>query len=45
MTGYALDAYNARRLWNYLRLRETRKARLRDVAEEADRAAQEGKLL
>lgn len=45
MTGLALDAYNARRLWNYLRLMELRNARLRDVIAEADAAAQAGRLL
>jgi hypothetical protein len=36
------DALDARRLWNYLRLMEVRKARLREVEAEADRLAMEG---
>jgi hypothetical protein len=43
--NYALDALNARRLWNYLRLMEMTKRRLRDIVDEADKAAQEGKMV
>ena len=45
MTGYLLDAYHARRLWNFLRLMEVRGARLRDVWDEANELAAQGKMV
>lgn len=44
MTVAARSALDARRLYNYLRLMELHSASLRDIRDEADRLAQEGKL-
>ena len=45
MTPRERDALNARRLWNFLRLMEVRRARLREIAEEAEQLAAAGKMV